>query len=75
MAIDVSALRVGDLASATDFRMTRQNNGCLADGRSADRHVGRLGPRRDPVRDTPSLVSRKRETLDEKLPWPAIAIK
>jgi len=56
-------------------RTTRQNDDRHHCGSNTERHVGRLGPRRDPVRDTPSLVSRKRETLDEKLPWPAIAIK
>jgi hypothetical protein len=53
---DVSALGLGDLASPTDFRTTRQNDGRRHPGRSAERHlrvrsclasmlgVGRLGP-------------------------------
>lgn len=69
-----AASRIRDRAH-TRVQRTRQNDDVGHHGPGAERHVGRLGPRRDPVRDTPSLVSRKRETLDEKLPWPAIAIK
>ena len=40
MATDVSALRIGDLASPTDFRTTRQNDDRRYPGRSAERHLG-----------------------------------
>ena len=39
MATDVSALQIGDLASPTDFRTTRQNDGRRHPGRSAERHI------------------------------------
>jgi len=39
VATDVSALRIGDLASPTDFRTTRQNDGRRHPGRSAERHL------------------------------------
>jgi len=41
VATDVSALRIGDLASLTDFRTTRQNDGRRHPGRSAERHLRR----------------------------------
>ena len=41
VARDVSAPRIGDLASPTDFRTTRQNDGRRHPGRSAERHVGK----------------------------------
>jgi hypothetical protein len=40
VATDVSALQIGDLASPTDFRTTRQNDGRRHPGRSAERHLG-----------------------------------
>jgi len=61
VARDVSAPRIGDLASPTDYRTTRQNDGRRYRGRSAKRHVrvgsrtastggvGLFGPRSDPA--------------------------
>jgi hypothetical protein len=41
VATDAGALRIGDLASPTDCRTTRQNDGRRHPGRIAERHVGR----------------------------------